>query len=228
MAGVDTAVKLFAMGNQDVARGRRNVAAAAKKPARPPARPSDHGVRIVGGRWKRTRLPVAAKPGLRPTPDRVRETVFNWLGQDLTGWSCVDAFAGTGALGFEAASRGAKTVTLVEQDRALVLQLVASQKRLEADMVQIHRGDGLAALARLPVDSLDLIFLDPPFDAELFEPALRAAERVMRTGAFVYLEAPSAWSDAELAPLGLTVIRHLKAGAVHAHLLQRSRQLPHA
>lgn len=223
-----TAVKLFAMGNKDVQRARRPVSAALKKPAKPPVQPSDHTVRIVGGRWKRTRLPVAAKPGLRPTPDRVRETVFNWLGQDLTGWACVDAFAGTGALGFEAASRGAKTVTLVEQDRALVLQLVATQSRLAADMVQIHRGDGLVALAGLPADSLDLVFLDPPFDAELQEPALRAAERVMRAGAFIYLEAPSAWSDAQLAPLGLTVVRHLKAGAVHAHLLQRSRQAAHA
>ena len=190
--------------------------------------PSDHTVRIVGGLWKRTRLPVADKPGLRPTPDRVRETVFNWLGQDLTGWVCVDAFAGTGALGFEAASRGAKTVTLVENDRALVLQLVATQRRLQADMVQIHRGDGLATLAGLPADSLDLVFLDPPFDSGLFESALRAAERVLRAGAYVYLEAPVAWSDAQLAPLALTVVRHLKAGAVHAHLLQRSRQSPHA
>ncbi len=228
MPAIDPAVKLLAMGNQDVARARRPATAALKKPVKPVREAGDHTVRIVGGQWKRTRLPVAARPGLRPTPDRVRETVFNWLGQDLTGWACIDVFAGTGALGFEAASRGAQSVTLVENDRALVLQLVATQKRLEANMVQIHRGDGLAALARLPADSLDLVFLDPPFDAELFEPALRAAERVMRAGAYVYLEAPVAWSDAELAPLGLNVTRHLKAGAVHAHLLQRSRQASHA
>ncbi len=216
------------MGNKDVVRARRPVTAAPRKPTKPAMPPTDHTVRIVGGRWKRTRLPVAVKPGLRPTPDRVRETVFNWLGQDLTGWTCVDAFAGTGALGFEAASRGARSVTLVENDRALVLQLVATGQRLAADMVQVHRGDGLAALARLPADSLDLVFLDPPFDSGLFESALRAAERVVRAGAYVYLEAPVAWSDAELAPLGLTVVRHLKAGAVHAHLLQRSRAVPHA
>lgn len=216
------------MGNKDVARARRSVTAPARKPAKPPVQTSDHTVRIVGGLWKRTRLPVATRPGLRPTPDRVRETVFNWLGQDLTGWVCVDAFAGTGALGFEAASRGAKTVTLVENDRALVLQLVATQRRLQADMVQIHRGDGLAMLAGLPADSLDLVFLDPPFEAGLFESALRAAERVLRAGAYVYLEAPVAWSDAQLAPLGLAKVRHLKAGAVHAHLLQRARQAPHA
>jgi 16S rRNA (guanine966-N2)-methyltransferase len=82
-------------------------------------------VRIIGGQWKRTRLPVADKPGLRPTPDRVRETLFNWLGQDLEGWRCVDAFAGTGALGLEAASRGAAQVLLVEQDPELVATLRA-------------------------------------------------------------------------------------------------------
>ena len=85
-------------------------------------------------------------PGLRPTPDRVRETLFNWLGQDLTGWRCVDVFAGTGVLGFEAASRGAADVLLCEQDPGLVVQLKAVQARLKASMVRIERGDGLSAL----------------------------------------------------------------------------------
>ncbi|HEY0200286.1 MAG TPA: RsmD family RNA methyltransferase, partial [Burkholderiaceae bacterium] len=88
-------------------------------------------VRIIGGRWKRTRLPVASSPGLRPTPDRVRETLFNWLGQDLTGWRCIDPFAGTGALGLEAASRGAAEVLLVEQDAALARALQALRGRLQ-------------------------------------------------------------------------------------------------
>lgn len=184
-----------------------------------------HTVRIVGGRWKRTRLPVAARDGLRPTPDRVRETVFNWLGQDLTGWHCIDVFAGTGALGFEAASRGAADVRLVEQDRALVLRLAAVKQRLQADMVRIQRGDGVAALAQLPASSMDAVFLDPPFDANLFEAALRGAARAVRASGFVYLEAPVLWSDAMLEPLGLVAARHLKAGAVHAHLLRR-REAP--
>jgi len=216
------------MANTDAARSRATTAAAAKKrPAQGPGA-SDHQIRIIGGRWKRSRLPVADRPGLRPTPDRVRETLFNWLGQDLTGWSCIDAFAGTGALGFEAASRGAASVTLVEQDRALVLQLVATQQRLGADMVQIQRGDGIAALARLPGDSQDMVFLDPPFDADLTAPALRAAAVAVRAGGYVYLEAPAACSDAMLGTCGLTLARHLKAGAVHAHLLQKSADVPHA
>ncbi|NDH52771.1 MAG: 16S rRNA (guanine(966)-N(2))-methyltransferase RsmD, partial [Betaproteobacteria bacterium] len=79
---------------------------------------ASHEIRIIGGQWKRTKLQVADQATLRPTPDRVRETLFNWLGQDLSGWRCVDAFAGTGVLGFEAASRGALEVLLVEQDGA--------------------------------------------------------------------------------------------------------------
>ena len=82
-----------------------------------------HEIRIIGGAWKRSKLLVADRPGLRPTPDRVRETLFNWLGQDLTGWHCIDAFSGTGVLGFEAASRGAAEVWLVEQDPAQRIQV---------------------------------------------------------------------------------------------------------
>src|SRR6478752_1516887 len=124
--------------------------------ARSPAPPRE--VRIIGGLYKRTKLPVPSKPGLRPTPDRVRETLFNWLGQDLTGWRCIDVFAGTGALGFEAASRGAGDVVLCEQDPALVLQLKAVQARLKADMCRIERGDGLSVLKRTAPASLQLVF----------------------------------------------------------------------
>ncbi|MEA3393971.1 MAG: 16S rRNA (guanine(966)-N(2))-methyltransferase RsmD [Pseudomonadota bacterium] len=190
---------------------------AAKKTA---ARVAAGEVRIIGGQWKRSKLPVADKPGLRPTPDRVRETLFNWLGQDLTGWRCVDAFAGTGALGFEAASRGALQVQLVEQDATLIAQLKKIKEQLKAEAVQVQRGDGIAALKQLPPASADLIFLDPPFDAELFDASLQAAARAVAPGGFIYLEAPRVWSDEQLTPLGLTLYRHLKAGAVHAHLLQ--------
>ena len=183
-------------------------------------------VRIIGGQWKRTRLPVAQRPGLRPTPDRVRETLFNWLGQDLTGWRCLDAFAGTGALGLEAASRGAASVLLVEQDAALVAQLHQHQQRLQASTVRVQRGDALAALRQVAGQGLDLVLLDPPFDATaLFVPALQAAAAALAPQGFIYLEAPSAWTQEQLAPLGLALHRHLRAGAVHAHLLQRVPQI---
>ncbi|NMM80631.1 16S rRNA (guanine(966)-N(2))-methyltransferase RsmD [Acidovorax sp. SRB_14] len=191
-------------------------AAAAPKPL-----PAGAGeVRIIGGQWRRTRLPVVQRPGLRPTPDRVRETLFNWLGQDLTGWQCFDAFAGTGALGLEAASRGAAAVHLVEQDAALVAQLHRLCQRLQAATVQVRRGDGVAALRACAPASLDLVLIDPPFDGDLFAPALQAAARAVRPQGFVYLEAPSAWDAAALAPHGLALHRHLRAGAVHAHLLR--------
>jgi 16S rRNA (guanine966-N2)-methyltransferase len=202
----------------------RAVKTPAKKKKPRPSDPHPVGkageVRIIGGQWKRTKLTVAPKPGLRPTPDRVRETLFNWLGQDLGGWRCVDAFAGSGALGFEAASRGAAQVTLCEQDPALVAQLKATQTKLGASTVQVQRGDGVAALRQLASGSLDLVLLDPPFDSDLYPPALAAAVAALQPAGFVYLEAPTPWTDALLAPLGLRLHRSLKAGAVHAHLLQ--------
>lgn len=189
---------------------------------RPPARQA-HEVRIIGGQWKRTKLPVFDKPGLRPTPDRVRETLFNWLGQDLTGWRCLDAFAGTGALGLESASRGAAEVLLVEADAQLVDSLRATVKRLDAAAtVRVQRGNALSVMAGSAPGSLDLVFLDPPFDAGLFEKALAAAAPLVGPEGSVYLEAPTAWDDAALAPYGLALARHLRAGAVHSHLLRRA------
>ena len=197
------------------------MAAAARKPNKN-ARPNGAGeVRIVGGQWKRTRLPVADKPGLRPTPDRVRETLFNWLGQDLAGWKCVDAFAGTGALGFEAASRGAADVLMVDHDAELVAALRETQKRLGAAAVRVQRGNGLSALAGVAPASIDLVFLDPPFDAGLFDKALALAAAAIQPDGYVYLEAPTEYAGASLESFGLAVARHLKAGAVHAHLLGR-------
>ena len=179
-------------------------------------------VRIIGGQWKRTRLPVLDKPGLRPTPDRVRETLFNWLGQDLTGWRCLDAFAGTGALGFEAASRGAASVVLVEGDAALAAQLETLRQRLHTSAVRVQRGDGVAALRQCAPASMHLLLIDPPFGGELFAPALQAAAQAVAPDGFIYLEAPAAWTQEQLGPLGLALHRHLKAGAVHAHLLHKA------
>ena len=194
-----------------------------KKPAATPSRgQSAHEIRIIGGQWRRTPIKVLDKPGLRPTPDRVRETLFNWLGQDLTGWRCVDAFAGTGALGLEAASRGAAQVIALEQEPELTRQLQQQAERLKANMVQVQRTDAVAGMQRLTASAFDVVFLDPPFDGPWFEPALRAAVRLVPVGGWVYLEAPAQWTDEALLPLALEVVRHLKAGAVHAHLLRRT------
>ena len=180
-----------------------------------------HEVRIIGGQWKRSKIKVIDRPGLRPTPDRVRETLFNWLGQDLTDWRCVDAFAGTGALGFEAASRGAQSVLMLEQDAQLVTLLSQTRERLKAHTVQVQKGDAMMALQRLAPNSLDVVFLDPPFEGSHFENALKAAAKAVVPGGWVYLEAPLHWTDEALQVCGLQAQKHMKAGAVHAHLLQR-------
>jgi len=202
-----------------------SAAGKASTPGAGARKPAHHGageVRIIGGLWKRTRLPVPSRPGLRPTPDRVRETLFNWLGQDLSGWRCIDAFAGTGALGLEAASRGAADVLLVENDAGLADQLRQVCTKLGASAVRVQRGDGTSVLRQQPAGSAHLVLLDPPFDGQLFEPALAAAAPALAADGFLYLEAPQAWDEAALAPHGLVLHRHLKAGAVHAHLLRRA------
>jgi 16S rRNA (guanine(966)-N(2))-methyltransferase RsmD len=205
-------------------------ARATGKPTRAPRHQGkqSHEIRIIGGQWKRIKLKVTDKPGLRPTPDRVRETLFNWLGQDLVGRRCVDAFAGTGALGFEAASRGAREVLLVEQDPALVVQLERAHAGLLAlelpepveQTLRIVRGEGVNALRQLMPLSQDVVFLDPPFDADLYEAALTCAASALALDGSIYLESPTVWTDSRLARFGLRVHRHLKAGTVHAQLLR--------
>ncbi|MEY4425968.1 MAG: rRNA ((966)-N(2))-methyltransferase RsmD [Pseudomonadota bacterium] len=193
-----------------------------KKPAiKRPTTPSGE-IRIIGGLWKRTKLSVADFPGLRPTPDRVRETLFNWLGQDLSGWRCVDAFAGTGALGFEAASRGANHVLMCEQQPALVAQLQAMATKLQASMVRVERGDGVGALKRMASKSVDLVLLDPPFEVVgVADAALAAASLAVTDEGFIYLESPKALTAEDAEVVGLQVHRFGKAGMVHYHLLQK-------
>ena len=181
-------------------------------------------VRIIGGQWKRSKLTVTDRPGLRPTPARVRETLFNWLGQDLTGLRCIDAFAGTGALGLEAASRGASEVVLVESDTDLVRTLSSVTTRLKAGGVRIERGDGVAALRQRAGQAWDLVFLDPPFGEDgnpvLVQAALSAARQAVHAEGEIYLEAPLPWTDQALLPIGLRVVKQGKAGAVAFHLLR--------
>lgn len=156
-----------------------------------PARPARaHEVRIIGGQWKRTRLAVADKPGLRPTPDRVRETLFNWLMPVLPGARVVDLFAGTGALGLEALSRGAAQVLLVERDPALAAALRATLARLpDSGGGQVVQGDALDALHGADA-RFDLAFVDPPFAAGLWPRVWPALLPHLADGALVYVESP--------------------------------------
>ncbi|HEX6018740.1 MAG TPA: 16S rRNA (guanine(966)-N(2))-methyltransferase RsmD [Burkholderiaceae bacterium] len=176
-------------------------------------------VRIVGGTLKRSALPVLDRPGLRPTPQRVRETLFNWLGQDLTGWVCLDAFAGTGALGFEAASRGAAEVIMLEHDPTLVAALRAAKARLRADAVVIERADALAWMRKQAQRRFDLVLLDPPFGGPLLAPAIEAATHLAAADGFIYVESAEPLSAG--AP-GCSLWRQDRAGAVWFHLLRRN------
>ena len=149
-------------------------------------------VRIIGGRWRGTRLAVADAPGLRPTSDRVRETLFNWLEPMLPGARVLDLFAGSGALGLEALSRGAGEAFLVERDPALMQSLRQACERLQAEAVQVILADALQWL-RLPVHGrFDLVFLDPPFDSGLWREALALLPPWLADDAWLYLESPAA------------------------------------
>lgn len=147
-------------------------------------------VRIIAGQLRGSKLPVPDRPGLRPTSDRVRETLFNWLQPKLPGARVLDLFAGTGALGFEAASRGAAAVRLVERDPGLAQGLRDSAARLKATRVAVDTADALAWLRRSPDQAFDLVFLDPPFEAGLWESAAAALGPWLAPGAWIYVETP--------------------------------------
>jgi 16S rRNA (guanine966-N2)-methyltransferase len=148
-------------------------------------------VRIIGGRLRGSKLPVPDMPGLRPTADRVRETLFNWLQGELAGIRAIDLFAGTGALGLEAASRGAASVRMLERDPRIAQGLRDTAQRLHADAVQVEATDALTWLARPPTDAFDLAFLDPPFAAGLWSECAQRLDPWLAPGAWIYVEAPA-------------------------------------
>lgn len=176
-------------------------------------------VRIVGGQWRSRLIEVPKLSGLRPTPDRVRETLFNWLGQDLHGMRCLDLFAGTGVLGFEAASRGAAEVVLVERDARAVASLRTTAQSLQATQVEVLRADAVE-FARSTSRKFDLVFLDPPYHQGLLEKIEPALERLLVPDGWLYAE-----SEHPLTQLGRwTTIREGRAGQVHFHLMRGSSE----
>ncbi|MGJ8668137.1 MAG: 16S rRNA (guanine(966)-N(2))-methyltransferase RsmD [Oceanococcus sp.] len=177
-------------------------------------------LRLIAGHWRGRVLPVAELPELRPTPNRVRETLFNWLAPDIEGIRVLDMFAGTGALGFEALSRGAGHVTLLESHPAAIRQLQASARTLDvsAERIDIHSGDAFANLARL--GQFDLVFLDPPFPADLWHQALAALPPHLAPGHRVYLESPRNWAPP--TDNGWQVRKEKKAADVAFRLLDYS------
>ena len=174
-------------------------------------------VRIVGGAWRSRLVDITDSPALRPTPDRVRETLFNWLGQTLDGLACLDLFAGSGILGFEAASRGADSVTLVERDPRVHAALCRNAEKLEATRVEIVRGDALEFLSST-TRRFNVAFVDPPYRQGLIERTMPLLGRVMLPGGLAYAEA-----ETPLDPLdGWRVFKRSRAGQVHFQLLERT------
>jgi 16S rRNA (guanine966-N2)-methyltransferase len=158
-----------------------------------PPRRDTQTVRIIGGQWRSRLIRFPAVPGLRPTGDRLRETLFNWLGQDLEGKAVLDLFAGSGALGFEAASRNARRVTMLERDARASAALHTNQAALQAAQVEILTIDALDFLRRAqPV--YDVVFVDPPFDAKLHDRVLAALPAALAPGCMIYVESPLDWA----------------------------------
>ena len=178
-----------------------------------------NSVRIIGGEWRRRVLRFPDALGLRPTPDRVRETLFNWLGQDLTGLSCLDLFAGSGALGFEAASRGAARVVMVEQSAAVFAALEANARLLDASgRLRMIRGDAVKCASSLGADGsrFDVLFLDPPYKKGWIERLAPLLPRLLADDGTLYVEAESALENCGQ----WRSVRSGRAGQVFYHLMR--------
>jgi 16S rRNA (guanine966-N2)-methyltransferase len=175
-------------------------------------------VRIVGGAWRSRLIRFPPRKDLRPTPDRVRETLFNWLGQDLTGMVCLDLFAGSGALGFEAASRGARRVVMVEADAVVYRALLESREALGAQNVEPRRAEALEFL-RSDDGAYDVVFLDPPFKSGLWPRLAPLLPPRLAPGALVYYEGAA---PADLLP-GWQVHRQARAGQVSYQLIKNGQ-----
>ena len=177
--------------------------------------PGRNRVRIIAGKWRSRLVSFPPASQLRPTPDRVRETLFNWLGQRLDGLTCLDLFAGSGALGFEALSRGAASVVMVESDREIAKALHESARLLEARDVQVVQSDALKFVERCR-DRFDVVFVDPPFATDLAVRAMALLPALLNPGARVYVESAAALD----LPASWRRLRDDRAGAVRYALYE--------
>ncbi|MDD5393986.1 MAG: 16S rRNA (guanine(966)-N(2))-methyltransferase RsmD [Thiothrix sp.] len=176
-------------------------------------------LRIIGGEWRSRKLKFADVPGLRPTPDRVRETLFNWLQMQVPGARCLDLFSGSGALGLEALSRGAREVVMVEKHPAAAKALRDNIALLGAQNALLVNDDAFRYLQR-ETQAFDLIFLDPPFRKGMLEPVLETllAKQLLKPEGMVYLE-QEAGAATDFARFGLAIHRETQAGQVQSLLL---------
>lgn len=190
-----------------------------KKPGAANTKPRPGRLRIVAGKWRSRLLDIADVPGLRPTSERIRETLFNWLAPSIQGARCLDLFAGTGALGFEALSRGAATVVFVDSSRRAINAIENSVQTLHAAGASVHCGDAEAYLRTAPRESFDIVFLDPPFADDRLEDVCRLIDELglLAPGGRVYLEQDRAKPAIEL-PGRWSLLRDKTAGNVRYRL----------
>lgn len=190
-----------------------------KKPGAANTKPRPGRLRIVAGKWRSRLLDIADVPGLRPTSERIRETLFNWLAPSIQGARCLDLFAGTGALGFEALSRGAATVVFVDSSRRAINAIENSVQTLHAAGASVHCGDAEAYLRTAPRESFDIVFLDPPFADDRLEDVCRLVDELglLAPGGRVYLEQDRAKPAIEL-PGRWSLLRDKTAGNVRYRL----------
>ena len=202
------------MGYPTIAKGKADEMKRQKTPA------ATSSIRVIGGQWRGRKLPVVDLPGLRPTADRVRETLFNWLQLDIAGRSCLDAFAGTGALGIEALSRGASHLVALEMAAPACRQLESNFKLLQAG-AELHCGNSLDWLDRPATEQFDLVFLDPPFDADLWQPTLELLTQRdwLRPDCLIYLERPASLPQPPLKGFALRCEK--KISRVGCYLFER-------
>ena len=185
------------------------------------SRQTANQVRIIAGTWRGRRLSFAPVPGLRPTPDRVRETLFNWLAPVIHGARCLDLYAGSGALGLEAASRGAREVVLVDNDPQVVAELERQREVFGAHQVRVVRADVLQWLAGV-ASSFDIVFLDPPFRRKMLSPCIQVLEEHdwLSDRARIYIEAEKGLVPQ--LPDNWELLRSKVAGQVGYHLAART------
>lgn len=180
-------------------------------------------VRVIGGEWRGRKLPVANIEGLRPTPDRIRETLFNWIQFSIAGKTCLDAFTGSGALAVEALSRGAEMVTAIERDTKVTKQLATLLTPLAGERLKLVNANALHWLENQPPTPFDLVFLDPPFGQPLLEPACRLLEEKgwLAEGALIYVEQAKQQASLTTLPSNWVLHKGKQVGDVHFSLYTR-------
>ncbi|EPF79956.1 16S rRNA (guanine(966)-N(2))-methyltransferase RsmD [Acinetobacter rudis] len=188
---------------------------------KPSVSKSTNQLRIIGGEWKRRQLPFASIEGLRPTPDRIRETLFNWLMWDIQQSQVLDLCAGSGALGFEALSRGAAHVTMIEPNSSQCQFLKQNISLLKTEQCEVMHSTAEQALTRLTDNQFDLVFLDPPYSLDLWSTLASNVDPMIKKQGLIYVEADRDLSQLQL-PAHWNLLKQTKAGVVRAGLYQKA------